>query len=196
MHAHTDTVKNCFLQLHSLFLVQVLKQYIYVQYRAFIPPRSAWMMSSANIIISLAPGAQIIVKNVINVIIKSHSNLCFRNQEYSPFPYVLVYCCCEDTPEGQASGRKDWLLFAVSRSSLYGQLAPFVWGQKCSRISSREDVGRELLRSGQLRSREEEHSGQGTRYTLKAMDPWQPGSSHYTLPPTVHCLPTVYSCFF
>lgn len=124
----------------SLFLVQVLKQCIYVQYRAFIPPRSAWMMNRANIIISLAPGTQIIVKTVINVIIKSHSNLCFRNQEHSPFPYVLVYCCCEDTPEGQANGRKDWLLFPVSGSSLYGQLAPFVWGQKCSRISGREDA--------------------------------------------------------
>lgn len=139
---------------------------------------------------SLAPGAQIIVKIVINVI-KRHSSLRLRNQEHSPFPCVLVYCCCEDTPEGQASGRKDWLLFPVSGSPLYGQLAPFVWGQKCGRISSRE-----LLRSGQLRSRKEEHSGQGTRYALKAMDLWQPTSSHYILPPPVHYLPTVYSCCF
>lgn len=87
---------------------------------------------------SLAPGVQIILKIIINVVIKRLSSLHLRNQEHSPFPCVLVYCCCEDTPEGQASGRKDWLLFPVSGSPLYGQLAPFVWGQKCGRISSRE----------------------------------------------------------
>ena len=97
----------------SLFLIHILKQYIYVQYRAFIPPQSSWMMDRGNIIISLAPGDQIIVVIVINVVIKSHSCFRLRNQKHSPFPCVLVYCCCEDTLEGQVNRRKDWLLFPV-----------------------------------------------------------------------------------
>lgn len=65
--ALADQIHACTLILTqwrtvSLFLVQVLTQHIYVQYRAFIPPWSAWMMDRTNIIISLTPGAQNIVK--------------------------------------------------------------------------------------------------------------------------------------